>query len=170
MNLVGQFSANRFSLRFVFCELTFQKNGTAARTGRESHEFNANRREDAICANLAKRESAKRWCANRLPTKGMNFFAKQTNNLPKEKSKGIRLANLGETQAPDCTLFFHKRLACIAQWQSISRRLPSLRHRTVIPIAVRILLPLNNFSAPKSYDVCGLRLSLPSRNPEIASD
>ena len=39
--LSGPIRANRFSLRKnpVFCESTFQKNGTAARTGRESREF-----------------------------------------------------------------------------------------------------------------------------------
>ena len=42
------------------------KNGIAARTGRESREFNANRREDAIRANLAKCFKNRHCFANRF--------------------------------------------------------------------------------------------------------
>ena len=81
--LVGRFA--RIDSRFEKKKKTFffffrfridlPKNGIAARIGHESW------REDAIRVNLAKcfknryflqidsRESAKRWCANRLPTK-----------------------------------------------------------------------------------------------------
>ena len=93
------FSANRFSLRKKppFRESAFQEMGLQRGLDANHANFNANRREDAIRANLAKSfkifffsasrfawidsrrriscESAKRWCANRLPTKGhLTYF------------------------------------------------------------------------------------------------
>ena len=79
--LSGPIRANRFSLRknLLFANRP-SKNGIAARIGRESREFQceSERRRDSreIWPNASKigiflrvdsRESAKHWCANRLP-------------------------------------------------------------------------------------------------------
>ena len=87
----SRFACSRFEKKTFFANRP--SNGIDARTGRESREFQCeSEREDAIRANLAKcfknryvflridsRESVKRWCANRLPTKVVMSPSKTQN-------------------------------------------------------------------------------------------
>ena len=84
--LVGRFaridSRCEKKVSFLFVRIDLPENGQQPGKDANHANFNANRREDVIRANLAKcfktsffffvwidsRESAKRWCANRLPT------------------------------------------------------------------------------------------------------
>ena len=91
--LVGRFARidSRFGNPF-FCESTFQK-WIAARFGRESREFECeserrcDSRESGKCfktgffSQIDSRESAKHWCANRLPTKYHPFQKHYTHEL-----------------------------------------------------------------------------------------
>ena len=91
--LSGPTRANRFSQKkkTSFLRIDFPKKMGEQRGPDANHvNFNANRREDAIRANLDKRfknkcffcepidsrESANRWCANRRPTKHRVSFRK----------------------------------------------------------------------------------------------